>query len=182
MTEETVAPEPSTPDTKDWTWVLERRCPECGFDPATLGPDGIPRIVVEAAARFQLALERADAAVRPEPGTWSVVEYTQHVADVMEVMDDRLALILESEGAGTSFADWDQDAAAVEKEYWRANTHVTGILVKERAAASAEAWGVPSDEQWQWRGTRSNGSDFTAAGLGTYYVHDLVHHLHDVDA
>ena len=20
------------PDTKDWTWVLERRCPECGFD------------------------------------------------------------------------------------------------------------------------------------------------------
>ncbi|HEY5013683.1 MAG TPA: DinB family protein, partial [Acidimicrobiia bacterium] len=21
-----------TPDTKDWTWVLERPCPECGFD------------------------------------------------------------------------------------------------------------------------------------------------------
>jgi len=20
------------PDTKDWTWVLERPCPECGFD------------------------------------------------------------------------------------------------------------------------------------------------------
>jgi hypothetical protein len=20
------------PDTKDWTWVLERRCPECGFE------------------------------------------------------------------------------------------------------------------------------------------------------
>lgn len=20
------------PDTKDWTWVLERACPECGFD------------------------------------------------------------------------------------------------------------------------------------------------------
>ena len=23
-----------TPDTKDWTWVLERPCPECGFDAA----------------------------------------------------------------------------------------------------------------------------------------------------
>ncbi len=21
-----------TPDTKDWTWVLEDACPECGFD------------------------------------------------------------------------------------------------------------------------------------------------------
>ena len=27
---------PITPDTKDWTWVLERPCPECGFDPATV--------------------------------------------------------------------------------------------------------------------------------------------------
>jgi hypothetical protein len=22
---------PITPDTKDWTWVVEERCPECGF-------------------------------------------------------------------------------------------------------------------------------------------------------
>ena len=25
---------PITPDTKNWTWVLERPCPDCGFDPA----------------------------------------------------------------------------------------------------------------------------------------------------
>lgn len=23
---------PIVPDTKDWTWVLERTCPECNFD------------------------------------------------------------------------------------------------------------------------------------------------------
>jgi len=23
---------PIMPDTKDWTWVLRRACPECGFD------------------------------------------------------------------------------------------------------------------------------------------------------
>ena len=23
---------PITPDTKDWTWVMERPCPDCGFD------------------------------------------------------------------------------------------------------------------------------------------------------
>jgi hypothetical protein len=31
------APDAITPDTKDWTWVLERACPECGFDPAAQG-------------------------------------------------------------------------------------------------------------------------------------------------
>lgn len=25
---------PVDPDTKDWTWVLGRPCPECGFDAA----------------------------------------------------------------------------------------------------------------------------------------------------
>lgn len=176
------APEPAVPDVKDWTWVLERPCPECGFDPSSVVPSSIPRIVTEVAARFALALERPDAAVRPAPHTWSTIEYGQHVADVLEVMTHRLRLILGSEGAGASFADWDQDAAAVEKEYWRANAHVTAILIKERAASAAKAWAEPSGAQWGWPGLRSNGSQFTAASLGGYLVHDLMHHLHDVDA
>ena len=183
MTDEpTTAPDPVAPDTKDWTWVLERPCAECGFDPATVAPDSIPRIVTEASERFELALEQADAGVRTDPQVWSTVEYGQHVADVLEVMTDRLRLILESDGAGAAFEDWDQDAAAVEKEYWKANTHVTAILVKERAAAAAEAWAEPTAAQWEWTGVRSDGSTFTAATLGTYLVHDLLHHLHDVDA
>ncbi|TBT83357.1 DinB family protein [Propioniciclava sinopodophylli] len=176
------APEPVAPDTKDWTWVLERPCPECGFDPASVVPTSVPRIIVEASDRFGLALEEADAGVRTTPGVWSTVEYGQHVADVLEVMTDRLGLILDAEGAGASFADWDQDAAAVEKEYWKANTHVTAILIKERAAAAAEAWGEPTAEQWEWSGRRGDGVTFTAAALGRYLVHDLLHHLHDVDA
>jgi glyoxylase-like metal-dependent hydrolase (beta-lactamase superfamily II) len=32
-----VAAEPGVePDTLDWTWVLTRRCPECGLDPAVV--------------------------------------------------------------------------------------------------------------------------------------------------
>jgi hypothetical protein len=27
------APEAPLPDDKDWTWVVEEPCPECGFDP-----------------------------------------------------------------------------------------------------------------------------------------------------
>ncbi|WP_300079100.1 DinB family protein [Propioniciclava sp.] len=176
----TTPPEPATPDTKDWTWVLERPCPECGFEAGSLQPEQIPRSIAEAAAAFTSAVERPDAGHRPEPHTWSVIEYGQHVADVMEVMSDRLKLILESGGRGAQFPDWDQDAAATEKEYWQANSHVTAILVKERAAAAQEMWASPTPEQWDWRGVRSNGSEFTARTLGQYFIHDLVHHVHDI--
>lgn len=181
-TEPTTTPEPVEGDTKDWTWVLERPCPDCGFDPSAMSVASIPDTITDAARRFALALEQPDAGVRTQPGAWSTVEYGQHVADMLEVMTDRLGLILESEGAGASFADWDQDAAAVEKEYWKANTHVTAILIKERAAAAASAWAEPEGAQWDWPGLRSNGAEFTARTLGQYMVHDLTHHLHDVGA
>lgn len=178
----TTPPEPTVPDTKDWTWVVERRCPDCGFDPAAVSPEQIPAIVADVADRFVRAVERPDAIVRPAPQTWSTIEYGQHVADVMEVMTDRLRLILDAGGADAAFDDWDQDVAAVQKEYWQANAHVTAILIKERAAAARKAWEEPVGDQWNWPGVRSNGSVFTAATLGLYFAHDLVHHAHDVDA
>ena len=33
---------PVPPDTKDWTWVLERPCPECGFDAVDLDRADLP--------------------------------------------------------------------------------------------------------------------------------------------
>ncbi|WP_232548722.1 DinB family protein [Propioniciclava soli] len=182
MTEQTTPPEPTTPDAKDWTWVLDRPCPECGFDAGALAPEQIPAVIADVTERFTVTVERPDAALRPAPRTWSTIEYAQHVADLMEVMGDRLRLILDSVGAGARFDDFDADAAAAEKEYWQANGHVTAILVKERGAAAQKAWSEPVGDQWNWQGVRSNGSVFTAATLGQYFAHDLVHHTHDVGA
>ena len=71
-------------------------------------------------------------------------------------------------------------SGVLEKEYWRASSHLSMILVKERAATAAEVRAEPSGDQWGWAGTRSNDSQLTAATLGAYLVHDLVHHLHDL--
>ena len=38
---------------------------------------------------------------------------------------------------------------------------------------------VPLGEE-QRRGIRSNGSEFTILTLAQYFLHDVVHHLHDV--
>jgi len=38
---------------------------------------------------------------------------------------------------------------------------------------------VPADA-WARTGRRSNGSAFTVVTLAQYFLHDVVHHLHDV--
>ena len=182
MVEPLIPPHPTAPDTKDWTWVTERPCPECGFDPAAVSPEALPGLILDASARFQRALEGRGAERRPQPTTWSPIEYARHVADVCEVMTTRLSLILASDGAGAEFEDWDQDLAATEEEYWLSDANATRVLVGERAKAAAKAWAEPEGEQWEWTGVRSNWSRFTALSLGRYFAHDLIHHLHDVGA
>jgi len=48
-----------TPDTKNWTWVLERQCSECGFDATQIRRDDVGRMIRENAAAWQLVLARA---------------------------------------------------------------------------------------------------------------------------
>jgi hypothetical protein len=38
-----------TPDTKDWTFVLERTCPECGFDVQTFPREQVASMIRENA-------------------------------------------------------------------------------------------------------------------------------------
>lgn len=177
----TNAPETPIADAKDWTWVTRGPCAECGFDPAAVTPANLPELILGAAEPFGTAIERSGAGERRSPGVWSPIEYGRHVADVLEVMTRRLGLIIDAEGEGVDFDDWDQDAAAVEGEYWKANGHATAILLRERAEGAAKAWSEPEGAQWEWVGRRSDGAEFTALSLGRYLAHELRHHLHDID-
>jgi hypothetical protein len=40
------------PDTKDWTWVLQRPCPECALDTCGLPRDGIAGMIRVNAASW----------------------------------------------------------------------------------------------------------------------------------
>lgn len=51
-----------TPDTKDWTWVLQRACPECGFDAASHPVEELPGLVHDAAMTWSDVLRRAGVA------------------------------------------------------------------------------------------------------------------------
>ncbi len=166
------------PDTKDWTWVLERPCPECGLAAGGIAGVQVPALLRAYAIRWAEVLKRPDVAVRPGPGVWSPLEYACHVRDVCRVMRGRAALMLAEDNP--TFPNWDQDATAVAERYGeQAPTAVAGELAAA-ADAAAEVFTGVAGEQWARRGLRSNGSSFSVETLAQYFVHDVAHHLHDV--
>jgi hypothetical protein len=166
------------PDTKDWTWVLQRRCEQCGAEVGAETPATVPGLVRDAVPRWQAVLRRPDAAERPDENTWSPLEYAAHVRDVFGVFRARLALMLEEDGP--TFADWDQDAAAVAGRYADLDPDVVAGELAGAGAAVADAFEAVPERDWERPGLRSNGSAFTVRTLGQYFAHDVLHHLHDV--
>ena len=182
MSEPITDPGPSTPDDADWTWVLERPCPDCGFDAAATDPAAVPGILRDASRRYAVRLGRDDVRTRPAEGVWSPLEYACHVRDVCDVMRGRLEQILAGEGSLVQFANWDQDETAVEAQYWRSDPEVVASELSDAFERAATAYALPSGTQWEWPALRSNGSAFTARTLSLYFVHDIHHHLWDVNA
>ena len=167
-----------TPDTKDWTWVLERPCPECGFVAADLPATEVAGVVRESVPRWQAVLARPDARTRPRPDVWSPLEYACHVRDVYRVFATRARLMLAEDSP--TFDNWDQDATAIAERYAEQDPATVSAELAEAGQDAASAFdGVPADA-WQRVGLRSNGSRFTVETLGQYFVHDVVHHLDDV--
>jgi hypothetical protein len=167
-------------DDKDWTWVLERTCPECGFDAATTTPATAATMLPAVLPRWQGALRRPDVEVRPSPDTWSVLEYSAHVRDVFDVFTARLELMLREDTP--TFASWDQNKAALDGNYSAQDPEVVSQELVQNGLDAAAAFGAVDEDQWGRRGLRSNGSEFTVLTLTGYFLHDVVHHLHDIDA
>jgi len=169
---------PVEPDTKDWTWVLDRPCPECGFVAADVAATGLARAIGANAGTWTTLLAGPGVHTRPEPQVWSTLEYACHVRDVHVLFDERLRLMLEQEEP--RFASWDQDETAVSQRYAEQDpTDVAADLVRAAAAVAERYAGVPAGA-WDRRGFRSDGSVFTVESLGRYHLHDVVHHVHDV--
>ena len=180
MSDITADPPLPEPDAKDWTWVTDSACPECGFDPAALPRARIAADLLETAEVWQevLAAPRVDA--RPEPGVWSPLEYACHCRDVYSLFGERAEMMLDR--LDPMFENWDQDATAVEKRYWEADPAIVSVDLQAAARSAAAVFARVGNPDWARPGRRSNGSVFTIESLGRYFVHDLVHHLHDVGA
>jgi hypothetical protein len=173
-------PLPIEPDTKDWTWTLRETCPECGYTASEVDGPSVADRVPALTDPWQEVLARPDAATRPDPTTWSPLEYACHVRDVCRVFTERVDWMLRRDGP--DFPNWDQDDAAVAGRYHLQDPAVVAGELREAAEDVRAAFATVERDQWQRTGRRSNGSLFTIESLGQYFLHDLAHHLVDVSA
>jgi hypothetical protein len=169
---------PILPDTKDWTWVLERPCPECGYDAVQVPSTSVAALVRGNADAWPAVLQRPDVRERPDESTWSALEYGAHVRDVLRLYRERLALMLDQDDP--LYPNWDQDATALADRYNEQDpARVSDELGDAAEALAAEFEALP-DEAWSRPGRRSDGASFTVDTFARYFLHDIVHHLVDV--
>jgi hypothetical protein len=166
------------PDTKDWTWVLDRPCQECGYDAGAVPVEQVATRLRANAAQWEQVLRREDAVRRPRPDVWSPLEYACHVRDVHALYLQRLERMLTEEDP--SYDNWDQDATAVERCYAEQDPDVVSAELAGAAAALADRFDTVSGPAWQRRGRRSDGASFTVDTFSRYLLHDVEHHLWDV--
>src|SRR5436305_11321551 len=134
------------PDDKDWTWVLERSCPECGYDTRTITGADAPALVRRIAADWGGVLQAGETvAVRPRPDRWSTLEYGCHVRDIFRVAQFRLGLMLTEDDP--SFPNWNQDETEVSNNYGSQDPiAVAGQLDEEADRVAFLLQGVQPDQ------------------------------------
>ncbi len=166
------------PDTKDWTWVLRRPCPECGLDTKSFPRERISSMLRTNARSWQEVLARDAVAARPTPQKWSPLEYACHVRDVFRIYDHRLVLMLTEDDP--LFENWDQDATAVRDRYGEQDPGRVSAELVDAARSLADRFDTVSADEWSRPGRRSDGAAFTVETFARYFIHDPVHHLYDV--
>jgi len=167
------------PDDKDWTWVLERACPECGFDAGVVDAPSVGGMIRENADAWAdlLGGPADDLRRRPIVDRWSPLEYSAHVRDVFRLYLTRLRLMLGQDDP--LFDNWDQDETAVAERYNEQDPQAVAVDLLAAGIDLANAFDAVTADQWERPGRRSDGAAFTVDSFARYLIHDPVHHLWD---
>lgn len=172
------SPDAIEPDTKDWTWVITRACPDCGFDPALVTRADVADRIRQDAADWVHRLAAPEVSTRARPDVWSTLEYACHVRDVHRIFDHRVHLMLDE--VDPQFPNWDQDETAIADDYASQDPAVVATELFDAASIVADTYASVPATGWLRRGLRSNGSEFTVETIAVYHLHDIAHHAHDV--
>ena len=169
---------PIVPDDKDWTWVLERVCPECGFDTLDVDRDELASRIARTTDAWRTILDGPHVGERPDERTWSPLEYACHVRDVHRVYAGRVRRMLDEDDP--RYENWDQDATAIEDRYSEQDAVTVAGELDAAGSDLGDVFDSVEGEGWDRTGRRSDGASFTVDSIGRYYLHDIEHHIWDV--
>jgi hypothetical protein len=100
------------------------------------------------------------------------------VRDVYRLFDARLAQMLKEDTP--TFANWNQNEAAIRKRYSEQDPEVVADELEAAAQRFVARIQSLKPEQYERRGIRSDGAEFTVVTFIQYFLHDVIHHLWDV--
>lgn len=172
-------PLPAQTDDKDWTWTLNKPCPDCGADVGDLTIAEVIAANLGCAQSWVEVLRTHEmVATRPAPAIWSPLEYGCHVRDVHRLYLERLNLMLANDNPG--FPDWNPNTTAEAQRYDLADANVVAEELLQATIELNERLSGLTQTQLQRTGERSDGAAFTVITLVQYELHDPLHHLWDV--
>jgi hypothetical protein len=157
-------------------------CDECGFtyDESRAGEAAgeCARLARAMAARVTAA---ADVRARPAPETWSILEYTCHVRDVLIVQRDRVLLARrEPDPAPPPMG---RDERVEHDGYAEQDPEDVARQLVDAADLFANVLDRLDDEAWDRGivyGYPPPPKRRTLRWVAVHTVHELTHHLHDV--
>jgi len=158
-------------------------CDECGFVYQDIEPRGVSGALGSLGPRLHDALtgaDRADLARRPDPATWSALEYACHLRDVLLVQRERVLRALV------------EDAPRFEPMHREERVELAGyaseppaLVVQELEVAArmlARLLGRLTDDQrarrcvYNWPAP----TEVDVLWVGRHTVHEGEHHLGDI--
>lgn len=163
-------------------WV----CPECGLDYDTVSPRDAAAAVRSFPRRYRSVLDGfeveddRDALIRrrPAPTTWSAIEYTAHVADLMELFISTIETMTREDHPSLEFFDSDERAA--ERAYNQADPDKILADLDRSCSALASVIDGVSATDWDRTGAFAWG-DRDALTMVRNAVHEGSHHLRDIE-
>lgn len=175
----TTAPPPAQADDKDWTWVLDKPCPECSVAVGELSIGEIADLNRRCADEWSaVLLAHPTPTTRPAPEIWSPVEYGCHVRDVFGLFIERLELMLAQDNP--TFANWNPNITAEAERYDLAEATTVAAEIVQAGHEIADRFAALSAVQLDRPAQRSDGANFSVLSFARYEIHDPVHHLWDV--
>lgn len=158
------------------------RCAGCGLVIGELHRRAIGAEVRDLAHAFgELLLAADDEAVRhrPDPTTWSALEYGVHVRDLLVVFAERIVRTLAEPNPQLGW--WDHEAAIADGMANESDVGAVADDLGRNASKLSEALRMVTEDDWDRRATRRDDEVFTIELMARFTLHEVVHHQVDAE-
>jgi DNA segregation ATPase FtsK/SpoIIIE, S-DNA-T family len=161
------------------------RCETCRYVYDEVALDDAVAAIRALPARYGPPLRAAEAdglaRIRPDPGTWSALEYTCHVRDVLQVQRERLALALAQDRP--NLASMQREERVTRDRYNEQDVEVVLDQLADGATRFADACDALTSDQWQRTAIYNwpEPAERTMAWVLRHTVHEGIHHLADIE-